>query len=116
MMKWQSGIFAVGALLLLAGAAVMVTGWMYAPYLYSVGAVMVCAVQCAQHRKAGDVVLKRLYRQRLFGALLLPLSGVCMFTTRHNEWVVCLTVAALLQLYTAYRIPCEEKKASDRRC
>ena len=27
-----------------------------------------------------------------------------------NEWVVCLTIACVLELYTAFRIPAELKK------
>ena len=30
-----------------------------------------------------------------------------MFTTRGNEWIACLTIAAVLELYTAFRIPPE---------
>ena len=46
----------------------------------------------------------------ILGAMLLVLTGVLMFFTRHNEWILCLTVAAVLQLYTAYRIPAELEK------
>ena len=46
----------------------------------------------------------------LVGAVLLVFAGVLMFVTRHNEWVLCLTVAAILQLYTAFRIPAELEK------
>ena len=35
---------------------------------------------------------------------------VLMFVTRHNEWVLCLSVAAVFQLYTAFRIPSELEK------
>ena len=37
-------------------------------------------------------------------------TGAFMFTTRGNEWIACLTVAAILELYTAFRIPQEEEK------
>jgi hypothetical protein len=33
-----------------------------------------------------------------------------MFLTRHNEWIVALTIATVFELYTAYRIPAELKK------
>ena len=46
----------------------------------------------------------------LCGALALILTGAFMFTTRGNEWIACLTVAAILELYTAFRIPQEEEK------
>ncbi|KAA6316673.1 hypothetical protein EZS27_033051, partial [termite gut metagenome] len=37
-------------------------------------------------------------------------AGVFMFVTQGNEWIACLTVAAVLELYTAYRIPQEDRK------
>ena len=40
----------------------------------------------------------------------LVFAGVLMFVTRHNEWVLCLTIAAILELYTAFRIPSELEK------
>ena len=45
-----------------------------------------------------------------YGALALILTGAFMFTTRGNEWIACLTIAAILELYTAFRIPQEEEK------
>ena len=34
-------LFTVGAVMLLAGAAVFITGWPLAPYIYTIGATMV---------------------------------------------------------------------------
>ena len=34
-------LFAVGAVMLLAGAAVYITGWPLSPYIYTIGATMV---------------------------------------------------------------------------
>jgi hypothetical protein len=33
-----------------------------------------------------------------------------MFTTHNNEWIASLTIAAILEIYTAFRISQEEKK------
>lgn len=33
-----------------------------------------------------------------------------MFTMNRNEWIVCLSIAAVLELYTAFRIPQELDK------
>jgi hypothetical protein len=33
-----------------------------------------------------------------------------MLTMHRNEWIVCLAVAAVLELYTAFRIPQELEK------
>ena len=37
-------LFAVGALMALVGAAVFITGWIYAPYIYTIGAGFVAAI------------------------------------------------------------------------
>ena len=56
------------------------------------------------------MIIRRLRRQQLLGAMLLVLTGVIMLLWKRNEWIVCLTVAAVLELYTAFRIPQEEAK------
>ena len=38
------------------------------------------------------------------------LTGAFMFFTHGNEWIVSLTIAAILELYTSVRIPQEEAK------
>lgn len=112
MKPYQSVIFITGAVLLLAGAVVFITGWEYAPYLYSVGAVMFAAIQLMNGYDGKNVTIRRLRRQQVFAAVLLMLTGMFMFTTRGNEWIVSLTIAALLQLYTSFRISKEEEKES----
>ena len=52
---------------------------------------------------------------RLMWAPYLYLAGAILFaytqiTDRYNEWVLCLTIAAVLELYTAFRIPQEMEK------
>lgn len=102
--------FVVGAIMALAGAAVFITGWIYAPYIYTVGAGCIALAQVNTPVKGKSKTLKRLRVQQIFGALALILTGAFMFTTRGNEWIACLTVAAILELYTAFRIPQEEEK------
>jgi hypothetical protein len=92
------------------GAAVYITGWEPAPYVYTIGATMVALAQINSPSKSNRANVKRLRRQQIFGALLLVLTGAFMFFTHGNEWIVCLTVAAILELYTAIRIPQEEAK------
>lgn len=64
-----------------------------------------------------SIVIRRLRRQQIIGALLLLLSGAAMFANiygitylRHNEWLAVLAIAAVLELYTAFRIPQELRK------
>ena len=101
----------VGAIVLLLGVCLQVTHWVGAPYVYLVGAVPFAYVQVVHDRYDGpSFIIKRLRRQQIFGALALILAGVFMFTLHRNEWIVCLTVASVLELYTAFRIPHELEK------
>ena len=103
-------LFVVGAIMALTGAAVFITGWIYAPYIYTIGAGLFGLAQVNTPVKGKGKTLKRLRVQQIFGALALILTGAFMFTTRGNEWIACLTIAAILELYTAFRIPQEEEK------
>ena len=38
-------LFAVGAIMALTGAAVYITGWNYAPYIYTIGAGFIALAQ-----------------------------------------------------------------------
>lgn len=105
-----TAFFVVGAVMLLTGAAVYVTGWELSPYIYTVGATFVALAQFNSPLSHNTPVLKRLRRQQLFGALLLVLTGAFMLFTHGNEWIVSLTIAAVLELYTSVRIPQEELK------
>ena len=53
-------------------------------------------------------------RQQIIGATLLVVAGVMMILWKRNEWVVCLTIAAVLEMYTAFRIPQEEEKEKNK--
>lgn len=110
MKHWTSALFIVGAIMLLTGAAVYVTGWNMAPYLYTVGATLVALAQWNTPLTVQTPVLKRLRRQQLLSDALLVATGGFMLYTHGNEWMVSLTIAAILQLYTAFRIPQEVEK------
>ena len=100
----------VGAVLLLMGAMLQITRWELSPILYTIGAVMFAYVQVMSRYEGKNLIIRRLRRQQILGAVLLVFAGVLMFVTKHNEWVLCLTVAAILELYTAFRIPSELEK------
>ena len=111
MNKTYSYIQMLGALLVLLGAMLQITRWELSPYIYTVGAVLFAYVQVMMGRYEGkNLIIRRLRRQQIIGAALLVFAGVLMFTSKRNEWIVCLTIAAVLQLYTAYRIPSEMEK------
>ena len=110
MRKAYTVVQVVGAVLLLVGAMLQITRWELSPYIYTVGAVMFAYVQLVSRYEGQNLIVRRLRRQQVLGAVLLGFAGVLMFVTRQNEWVLCLSAAAVLQLYTAFRIPSELEK------
>ena len=115
---------AVGGLLLLFGAAVYITGWTYAPYFYLVGSLMFAAGQFADRYMGDD----RIVFQQVLGALFLVLTAFLMFSddlharlledaslggslhsflvglTRRNNWIVTLSIGAVFELYSSFRL------------
>jgi 4-hydroxybenzoate polyprenyltransferase len=109
--KITSAMFIVGGIMTLAGAAAYITAWReIAPYIYTVGAGLVALAQIGTTIETDNKTLRRLRIQQIFGAILLVLTGMFMMYTHGNEWIACLTIAAVLELYTAFRIPQEEEK------
>ena len=114
MSKYYSAIATVGAVALLLGAALQITQLAWAPYLYLIGAIMFAYVQVMSGYEAKNIIIRRLRRQQIIGATLLVVAGVMMILWKRNEWVVCLTIAAVLEMYTAFRIPQEEEKEKNK--
>ena len=103
--KLNTALMLIGATTLLIGASLMITKWAPAPYIYCIGALLFAAMPMTDRYEGNDLVIKRLRRQQLFGCLMLLATGVLMFTERHNGWIATLTIAALLELYTTFRMP-----------
>lgn len=118
--RFQNTIFICGAVLLLIGAATYISGWQLSFYLYAVGACAFSGMQLFVGYDGDNLIVKRLRFQQVIGALLLLCTAVLMAMqsfnfgfARRNEWMVCLAIASVLELYTAFRIPSElerEKK------
>lgn len=114
MSKYYSAIATVGAVALLLGAALQITQLAWAPYLYLIGAIMFAYVQVMSGYEGKNIIIRRLRRQQIIGATLLVVAGVMMILWKRNEWAVCLTIAAVLEMYTAFRIPQEEEKEKNK--
>lgn len=110
MKQLMQAFLVVGAVMVLTGAAVYVTGWALSPYVYTIGAGVFALAQINTPTRVQNMAIRRLRRQQIFGALILVLTGAFMFFTHGNEWIVSLTIAAILELYTSIRIPQEEEK------
>lgn len=110
-MKKYGYLMMAGGVLLLIGALIHVSESKVSPYLFLIGSILFAYAQVMGEQYDGsNFIIRRLRRQQIFGAMLLVFTGVLMFLTRHNEWIVALTIATVFELYTAYRIPAELKK------
>lgn len=115
--KWQNALFQIGAVLILVGAAVHIFAPMISLYIYSIGVLFYALMRLKTEYMGRSVVLIRLRRQQLMASACFVLTMVLMSMQdlrygflRHNEWVVSLTIACVLELYTSWRIPQELKK------
>lgn len=127
--KWQSALFAVGAMMMVVGVLAGLWRWPYFPYLYALGAVLYASIQMLQRYDGRSFVIRRLRRIMILSDVLLLGVAVLMFASQgnslgldwiyylnyvHNNWVVLLLVAAVLQLYTSYRISHELDKEAKK--
>ena len=110
MNKFYQIIQGVGAPLLLVGAMLQITNSEYSPIIYTIGAVLFAYAQVMCRYEGKNLIIRRLRRQQILASVLFVFTGVLMFVTKHNEWILCLTIAAVLELYTAFRIPSELEK------
>lgn len=118
----------VGGILLLFGAAVMITGWEYAPYLYLAGSFLFAVGQFADRYDGTDRIVRRLRAQQVTGACFLLLTAALMFAdglhnrlladislnanlrsfllalTRHNNWIITLCIGTVFELYSSFRL------------
>ena len=99
-----------GAVMLLAGAVLKMSLSNEASYIYTAGALLFAVMQFLGRVKGGSFVVRRLVNMQMMGSLALVAAGVLMFTHHRNEWIVAMTIGALLQLYTSFRIPAEMDK------
>ncbi len=132
--KTEAAILLAGALLMVVGAGLYVFGIQgVSPWIFAVGAVAFAAMQLRQTYGGRDATLKRLRRIMSVGDALFILSAALMLennyhvlmplfvkyipdgyyhyvTYIHNNWVIILLVAAIIEIYTTHRISHELKK------
>lgn len=124
--KAENAIFIMGAVMMVLGCMCFVLTFPAAPYIYGVGAIAFVVMQLRQRYEGSNFVIRRLRRIVVVSDFLLLFTAVMMFANHsydflgldlltwlqyvHNNWVVTLLIAALLQLYTTYRIDSELRK------
>ncbi len=100
----RSIVFCVAALLVLAGAVSYLVHQMVAPYLFAIGAAGVTVCYLTVPVSGMDFRSRRLHRFNVFAGLLMIVASGFMFNDR-TEWILCLSVAAILQLYATFAMP-----------
>ena len=111
-----------------AGASLFLAPW--AVWVFIPGAMMFASMQMLQRYEGNNFVIRRLRRMMLLSDGLFLAAAVLMFAGQsnflgmghlayvkyvHNNWVVVLLVAAILQLYSGHRIANELEKEAKKR-
>ena len=99
--KERTIIFSIAGLLILAGAILFLTKWFLAPYLFAVGATGMAVCHLTLSTKDMEFRERRLHRFNVIASVLMICASGLMFKDM-KEWIICLTIAAVLQLYSSF--------------
>lgn len=117
--KTESAILVIGAVMMVIGSGANLFAQSWAPYVFAMGTIGFVLMQLKQKYDGDNVAIKRLRCMVIISDVCLLLAAVMMFANMdnlfrldaityikyvHNNWVVVLMVAAMLQLYTSHRI------------
>lgn len=109
-MKAVRFLYYIAAMAVVIGAASrLLLPELYA-YIYAAGVVVFAITQFILRPRHKSSTVRRLVTQQQIGALFLVGAGVLMFTHSNNEWMAIMLCGALIELYTAYRLPAEIEK------
>ena len=116
----ENACFRIGAVLMLAGAAIFILRPIIGMYIYGVGTLMFTLMQIRAEYLGRVITVIRLRRQQLFACCCFVLALVMMSMQLYNwgpcrrqEWVVALTIGCVLELYTSFRIPQELEETKE---
>lgn len=99
--KVRTIIFYIAGLLVLAGTVLYLTQWVLAPYLFAVGSAGIAVCYLTMPVKELSLRQRRLHRNNVIAGILMISASGLMFNHR-NEWILCLSIAAIFQLYSAF--------------
>ncbi len=127
--KFQSAIFTLGGLMLIAGAvAYFFSHSLIVQIVYGFGAMGYVFMQWLQRYEGDDLTLQRLRKLQVISGVLILMSAALMVANDHvyeifamykidvyNYWVICLFIGVFMQLYTILRMDKElQKKLNNR--
>lgn len=117
----QNALFRLGGVLMLAALAFPLfvesfTG--HCAVAFAVGALLFASMQMLTRYDGRDITVRQLRRQQIAGALFLIVTALLLLGKtfrigpfRGDEWKLALAVAAIFEIYTAFRIPYALKRA-----
>lgn len=123
--KIENIIFLLGAVMMVVGSGANVFASPWAPYVFATGAIAFVMMQLKQGYTGTSIVIRRLRNIVVMSDFCFLLSALLMFANQdnlfglpfmfyvkyiHNNWVIALLVAAILQLYATHRISHELAK------
>ncbi len=127
--KIENIILLLGALMMVIGCVASIFMYSWAPYLFAMGAIAFVLMQFRQKYEGRNIAIQRLRRIMIFSDVLLLASALLMYAGHgnpfkldmltyikyiHNNWVVTLLVAAVLQFYVVHRISKELDKEAKK--
>ena len=127
MSKTETFLLLLGGMLMVIGSGASLFMQAWAPYIFAPGALLFAAIQMRQTYEGKNITIRRLCRIMLMSDVLFLIAALLMFASQanflgldfliylkyvHNNWIVVLLVAAILQLYTSHRIANELEKES----
>jgi hypothetical protein len=126
----ETAILLIGGLLMVVGAGGSMFLQSWAAYIFAPGALLFAAMQMRQSYEGNNFTIRRLRRIQLTSDVLFLLAGLLMLANQsnffginlllyikyvHNNWIIVLLVAAILQLYASHRIANELEKEAKKR-
>jgi hypothetical protein len=126
----ETAILLIGGFLMVVGAGGSMFLQSWAAYIFAPGALLFAAMQMRQSYEGNNFTIRRLRRIQLTSDVLFLLAGLLMLANQsnffginlllyikyvHNNWIIVLLVAAILQLYASHRIANELEKEAKKR-
>ena len=120
----------IGGLLMVIGAGASMFLQVWAAYIFAPGALMFALMQIRQSYEGQNFTIRRLRRIMIISDVLFLIAALLMLANQsnffgisylqylkyvHNNWIVVLLVAAILQLYASHRIANELEKEAKKR-
>ena len=123
--KTETILLLLGGLLMVVGAGASMFLQSWASYVFAPGALLFVAMQLRQRYEGNNFTIRRLRHIMIVSDVLFLVAALLMFANQsnflgldylsyikyvHNNWIVVLLVAAILQLYSSHRIANELEK------